>query len=187
MRIVDAPTAFAGNDTTVCWYISPIPVNATATSYLRFLWGSTGDGTFSDPTVLTTSYIPGIKDKTSGSVSLKLIVWPLAPCQDKATDMMHIVLDPCTGMRENTGGDMQVTVRPNPAHDKVLVTVAGLRGTAQFTITGMQGMQVHSGTIYPSGTEPEVVQLDVSSYPKGLYLVKVQSDDRILVSRFIVQ
>jgi hypothetical protein len=184
VRIVDAPTAFAGNDTIVCWYISPIPVNATATSYLRFLWGSTGDGTFTDPLSLTTAYIPGIKDKTSGSADLKLIVWPLAPCSVKATSIKHIVLDPCTGIQEHPYNELNMVIQPNPAHGKVLITLTGLKTAAVLTIT--EGRLIYSVTIDPAGKQSVTEQLDVSSYPKGMYLIKLGSEDKVSVNRFIV-
>jgi len=187
MRIVESPTAFAGNDTIVCWYVSPIPVNATATGYLRFLWGSTGDGTFTDPSSLTTAYIPGIKDKTSGGTDLKLIVWPLAPCVGKATDMMHIALDPCTGIPEDPLTEVKMTVQPNPARDNVLITMTGLSREAVLTISGIDGRQVFAGTIDPAGKQSVSRQLDVSSYPKGIYLMKLRSEGKVSVSRFMVQ
>ncbi|MCX6305054.1 MAG: T9SS type A sorting domain-containing protein [Bacteroidetes bacterium] len=187
MRIVNAPTAFAGNDTIVCWYVSPIPVNATATNYLRFLWGSTGDGTFTDPLSLTTAYIPGIRDKTSGSADLKLIVWPLAPCMQKATSMKHIALDPCTGILENTRSEVKMVIQPNPAHDEVLITVKGLAKEAVLTITGLEGREVYSGSFDPSGKETATKKLDIRAYAKGLYLVKLRSENNVSVTRFIVQ
>jgi hypothetical protein len=187
MRIIDTPTAFAGNDTTVCWYISPIPVNGSATSYLRFLWGSTGDGTFTNPDSLITAYIPGIKDKTSGGTDLKLIVWPLAPCLDKATSMMHITLDPCTGIPENPVAGVTLSIQPNPVHDKVSFTVTGLKNQAVVTISGAEGRMMYSGTVDPSGKPSITTELNAVSWPKGLYLLKLQSDDKVTVARFIVQ
>ena len=187
MRIVNSPTAFAGNDTLVCWYTSPIPVNGTATGYLRFLWGSTGDGTFTNPSSLTTSYIPGIKDKTSGGTDLKLIVWPNAPCLSKASSIRHITLDPCTGITEHSPGDPAIAVQPNPAHDKVTITVSGLNHPGVVTVTGMAGREVCSVKFDPADNQPVSKQLDISSFAKGLYLMKLQSDGKISVTRFIVQ
>jgi hypothetical protein len=187
VRIVDAPTAFAGNDTIVCWYASPIPVNATATGYLRFLWGSTGDGTFTDPNSLTTAYIPGIHDKTSGGTDLKLIVWPLSPCMNKATDILHITLDPCTGISDKTLGGLSLIILPNPAHDKVSISIAGLQQKAMLIITAMDGRVVHSVSLDQAVDRSITEHLDLTSWPKGMYLVKVQSDARIAVARFIVQ
>jgi hypothetical protein len=187
MRIIEAPTAFAGNDTVLCWYQSPIPIHATATSYLRFLWGSTGDGTFTDPSSLTTAYIPGIHDKTSGGTDLKLIVWPLTPCLNKATDMMHITLDPCVGIPERSPGDLRLVVLPNPAHDKVSISINGVQRKAILTVTSTDGRVVHSATLEQAGDQSIIQDLDLTSWPKGMYIVKVHSDVRTAVSRFIVQ
>ncbi len=187
MRVIDAPTAFAGNDTIVCWYVSPIPINATATSYLRFLWGSLGDGTFTDPSSLTTAYIPGIKDKTSGGVDLKLIVWPLAPCLNKASDMIHIALDPCTGIPENLSNKWNITVLPNPAHEQVVLTINNLNQKAVLTISSLEGRQVFSSVINPSENQPATQHLDVSSWSKGMYVIKLQSENQFTVTRLIVE
>ncbi len=187
MRIVDAPTAFAGNDTIVCWYVSPIDINATATSYLRFLWGSTGDGTFTDPSSLTTAYMPGIKDKIAGYADIKLIVWPLAPCLNKATSMMHITLDPCTGIAENPSEGLSLVAQPNPAQDKVTITITGLQTDAVLTLTGLDGRQIYSKTIHPALQQILKEQIDVSAYSKGMYLMKLQMPDKSKVARFVVQ
>jgi hypothetical protein len=187
MRIVNAPTAFAGNDTTVCWYVSPIALNATATSYLRFLWGSTGDGTFTDPSSLITAYIPGIRDKTSGGCDLKLIVWPLAPCLDKATSMIHIALDPCTGIAEQTAGDPVMVIQPNPASENMTVKVSCLKDDASVTITGLDGSRLYGAEIHPDGNRCASLPVDVSKFPKGIYFVKLQSAERVSIGRFVVR
>ena len=187
VRIVNAPTAFAGNDTIVCWYVSPIPVNGTATNYLEFDWVTSGDGHFTDPASLTTSYLPGIHDKTSGSVDLALFAWPRAPCSVKASSIRHIVLDPCTGIPEIRSNGLAVAVQPNPAHDKVTLTITGMNHSALLTITGIEGKVVYSATIDAAGKQTLTRMLDVSSYPAGMYVVKLQSEDKFSVARFIVQ
>ena len=187
MRIIGEATASAGNDTIVCWYVSPIPVYASATNYLRFLWGSTGDGTFTEPLSLTTAYIPGIRDKTNGYADLKLIVWPLAPCLQKATSMKHIVLDPCTGIGEINPTGLHFTVQPNPAHDMIHVAVTGLHGGATLAITGLDGRQVFSCKVNADGNHEAGLKVDVSLFSKGMYVVKLQGDEIVAVSRFIVQ
>jgi hypothetical protein len=187
LRIVEPPTAFAGNDTTVCWFVTPIPVNATATNYQRFLLGTTGDGKFTNPGSLITDYIPGIYDKTKGSVDLKLIVWPHAPCMQKATSIKHIILDPCTGMQEAARAEPVLNIQPNPAHESVLVTITGLKRPGVLTVTGMEGRVIFSCIVEPSGKYTVSKQLDVSSCSKGMFLLKLQSEEKSSVTRFIVQ
>ncbi len=187
LRIVDTPTASAGNDTIVCWYISPIPVYGTATNYYLFRWVSTGDGIFTETDTLVTSYKPGIHDKTSGSVDLMLYVWPVTPCTEKVISIKHIILDPCTGISETASGEMVLSIQPNPAHDQVSITLTGLTLPAALTVTGLEGRLVYSGTLEPSNRQRATTQLDVSSWARGMYLVKIQSEERVSVARFIVQ
>jgi hypothetical protein len=185
-RITGAATAFAGNDTTVCWFTAPIPINATATNYTRFLWGSTGDGLFTDPNSLTTFYVPGMKDKTKGSVDLKLIVWPLAPCLDKASDLLHIVLDPCTGINETSGGEWLVEIQPNPVKEKATLKISGLKSRAAFSVAALDGRILMRGTVDPQGGTYVTRDLEVTSFAKGIYLLKLDDGNKTAITRFVV-
>ncbi|HPS62543.1 MAG TPA: T9SS type A sorting domain-containing protein [Bacteroidales bacterium] len=187
LRVVDAPTASLGNDTIVCWYVSPIQLHATATSYLRFLWGSTGDGTFTDPNSLETAYIPGIKDKTSGGTDIKLIVWPLTPCMNKASDLMHITLDPCTGTGELEKGGITLTAGPNPARDRVTLAATGLKSDASLTVSRLDDRMVWNGTLTSQASARAEVTIDVSTWASGMYLVRMESGSEIRMARFVVQ
>ena len=100
---------------------------------------------------------------------------------------MHITLDPCTGLAEQTPGGLNLVIRPNPAHGKALITVAGFQGKAVLTVTGLEGRSVYSSAIDLSGKQSFTEQLDVSAWPKGIYIVKLQSDDVTAVARLIVQ
>lgn len=186
VRMVPGVVASAGNDTTVCWYLSPVPLYGTAVNYNKIMWGTGGDGRFSDVNAPVTSYYPGIHDKTSGSVDLVMLATPLPPCTQKSLTYKHIVLDPCTGIRETGPDALNVMIQPNPAHDLSAVTVTGLKQPAILIISGMDGRPVHSSKIDPAGKQSVTVQLDVSGYPGGMYMVKLQSDDKVSVTRFIV-
>jgi len=63
---------YAGNDTTVCQGESFIASYATALESQNLTWLSSGDGTFTDPSILITTYLPGENDLLSGSVKLTL-------------------------------------------------------------------------------------------------------------------
>ena len=187
VRIVQAPTANAGGDTTVCWFVSQVHLAATAANYGKVAWGTGGDGSFSNSTSLVTNYLPGPHDKTSGSVDIKLLVTPILPCTSNATSMKHIVFDPCTGIAESTRNVMSISVQPNPAHGMVLIVINGLQRVATLTLTGMTGGTVYTTTIDPCGKQSLTKQVDTGEYPQGMYLLKIQSDDQIKTTRFIVQ
>ncbi|MCX6279964.1 MAG: T9SS type A sorting domain-containing protein [Bacteroidetes bacterium] len=187
VRIITASTSTAGNDTIVCWYVSPIPMNASATNYSKVAWGTAGDGYFSNPTSLVTDYFPGIHDKTTGFVDVKLLVLPIAPCEGTALRDKHIVLDPCTGIAENKENGMAITVFPNPANDKVSILITGLQTAALLTITGMDSKPVYSSTV-DLPTKPTLqLDLEISGYPEGQYLVRIESEGRTTIARFIKQ
>ena len=142
----------------VCWYVSPVALYGTATNYSKIAWGTGGDGYFADANSLTTSYFPGIHDKTSGSVALKMLVVPIAPCVGNLLCSKNIVLDPCTGIKEATDKALSMVIQPNPAHSNVLITINNPPVTATLNITGMDGRTIHSTPIDSQGKQTMTVQ-----------------------------
>ena len=65
------PNVYAGNDTMVCAGLG-LQLHGTASSYDSLRWTTFGDGTFSNDTILTPIYTPGLNDVSSGSVKLRL-------------------------------------------------------------------------------------------------------------------
>jgi hypothetical protein len=187
VHITLAPTVSAGPDSIVCWYTSPIALNGTATNFNKLAWGTGGDGYFSDPNSLSTNYFPGMHDKTSGSVSVILLVVPNSPCQGNVTDIKTIVLDPCTGISGAQGYGLSMTVQPNPAHNKALVSISNPPATATLTINSIDGRTVFSTSVASPGKTNVSLQLDLSGYPKGLYLLKLQDEKQVTTTRFVVE
>ena len=187
VRLIPSPTSSAGNDTIVCWYVSPIPMNSSATNYSKVAWGTAGDGYFSNPSSVVTDYFPGILDKTTGFVNLKLLVLPISPCTGNTMSSKHIVLDPCTGVAERDNSDPVLSVYPNPAHDNVSITITGLKKTAALTITGIDGQQIYSKSFDMTGKPTLQIDLEINRYPDGLYLVRLEQDGQTFSSRFIKQ
>ena len=79
-------------------------------------------------------------------------------------EFARMIWDPnWSGVNENL--DHQVSVFPNPAHDKILVQALGMRHFALLSITGQVVAEMEAG-----GDE---VELELSSLTPGLYLVRV--------------
>jgi hypothetical protein len=186
-RIIAAAAASAGNDTIVCWYMAPIPMNAWATNYSKVAWGTAGDGHFSNPSSLETEYFPGIGDKMNGGVDLRLLVVPMSPCIGNILKNKRIALDPCTGVDEVKGQNPALTVYPNPAHSTISMSLSGLPKTAELTISGSDGRKVYSAIIDFSGNPEQKIDLDISSYSNGLYIVRITQDANTATARFIKQ
>ena len=62
-----------------------------AQHYVSLLWTSSGDGSFSNNTVLKPIYTPGSQDIQLGSVTLQLTATATAPCQDSSGSIQLLI------------------------------------------------------------------------------------------------
>ncbi len=69
----EQPTlADAGSDVSICSGLPYVVSEATAQNFTEISWTTSGSGSFSDPSILNTSYLPDAADVTAGSVTLTL-------------------------------------------------------------------------------------------------------------------
>ncbi len=94
LSFVELPTATAGADATVCEGSDYINTDASADNYSSLLWTSNGSGTFTDPTLLNTTYQPSYADFVNGSVTLTMTVLSGDPCNANQSDEVVITLIP---------------------------------------------------------------------------------------------
>lgn len=80
LTLTPKPTAFAGNDSQICFGDSYNIGAASATNFSSLAWTSSGDGVFSDPSVIIPVYTPGGNDKANGSVLLFLKANSIGNC-----------------------------------------------------------------------------------------------------------
>ncbi len=181
-----APIANAGNDTTVCWYTPSIAMNAMAQNYSKIAWGTGGDGSFTHPNAVETDYIPGIKDKTTGHVDLKMMVIPIAPCTSITMDMIRLYLDPCTGTNEKIADNAGLRISPNPAKSNASLSMLKHTGAFSLTILNSAGKQI----FYENITSPKDQEwrrtIDLSGWPSGIYLVRMDDGNNQTSARLVV-
>ena len=115
------------------------------------------------------------------------MVVPISPCIGNIHDTKTIFLDPCTGIVEDPGNVLSMDIQPNPAHSKVSITINKPPSIGMLTITGMDGRTIHSTSIASTGNQSMSVQLDVSGYPKGLYIVRLEGENQVTTTRFAVE
>jgi len=77
----------AGEDDGICT-TETYQLDGSVDNYVSFFWATSGDGLFSDISVLDPVYTPGTNDIASGSVELSLTATSISPCQDDVTDFM---------------------------------------------------------------------------------------------------
>ncbi|MFP4469131.1 MAG: immunoglobulin domain-containing protein [Bacteroidales bacterium] len=102
ISIVVAPSSNAGEDIELCEG-SIAPLSGQAEHYASLLWSSTGDGYFSDATILNPVYVPGSEDIADGNAALCLVAYPISPCAAPHANCMNldIVREPVV----NAGSD----------------------------------------------------------------------------------
>jgi hypothetical protein len=85
-----ALSANAGADAEIC-ETNTYTTNGFASNHTSVEWTTDGDGSFEDPTALTTIYTPGSADITNGGVTLTLTAFAGA---DQVSDNVDIVINP---------------------------------------------------------------------------------------------
>lgn len=85
ITITPAPTVDAGIAAEICETNSYSITDATANNYSAVAWTG-GDGTFSDPSSLSTNYTPGSGDIAAGSVTLTLTATGSGVCTQTVSD-----------------------------------------------------------------------------------------------------
>ena len=186
VTVTGHPTSFAGNDTTVCRTLSTFSNYGTATNYRLIAWGSSGDGTFNHPDSLVNIYTFGTHDKSTGTVDLMLLALPISPCTSNAQSSKHVTLGWCTGIPVTQDEPFKVTLYPNPTQGIFLLTITGLQNQrVTITLTNVQGQTV--STEKTEGVTTLVRKMDLTAYAKGVYFLKVQTNDRITTEKVVVK
>jgi gliding motility-associated-like protein len=90
--ITPGPTAYAGNDTSVCGNNPNVLLNGSFTIASGIVWSSLGTGTFTPGNTNThTTYIPSSTDTSAGSVKIILTTTGNANCK-ATTDTMFVTI-----------------------------------------------------------------------------------------------
>ncbi len=87
----------------------------------------------------------------------------------------------CLGIgMEEVNPDKGFTIIPNPVNGIITISHPGLAGTAWFTLFNTGGGKVFERQI--TGTE---TQIDISSLPRGVYVVRLQNEKMVEVGKII--
>ncbi|RKX84697.1 MAG: hypothetical protein DRP58_06865, partial [Spirochaetes bacterium] len=136
ITIQDEPTADAGSDASVCGAESYTVFDATATNSGGILWTRSGDGTFTNETSLTPTYVPGSADIAYGSVILTMTVSATSPCTGSASSDMTITVNPAPTVDAGSDGSVcegeTFTVSDASASDYTAINWS-TSGTGSFT------------------------------------------------------
>ena len=187
VTVVSQPTADAGPDATYPNTTPLFPVSGTATSYSSVKWLTDGDGHFNFDTIPASLYYPGPVDKNNGGVDLTFKAYPIGTCTDTATDVVHITLTFPAGIGDNSSGVFGVILSPNPSNGTFSLVIHGIRNVeARISISDLTGKEIYSenGT---SSTNNLTKEINMAGYPKGIYLIKVRTDQQSTTKKLVLQ
>jgi hypothetical protein len=90
----------------------------------------------------------------------------------------------CTAVYTNPPGST-IGIGPNPAHDKLLVSVKGPEKHIRIRIMDLRGHELFDESL-ENLPESFTRQIDVSGFAKGLYLILLTSETRVFNGKFVV-
>jgi len=88
-----------------------------------------------------------------------------------------------TAITENPLPENQIVISPNPANDKITVAINKLAGETGISVFDMNGKKVLQDHFQSHTT----VEMDVSTLAKGIYLVKIETMERIESKKLVIQ
>jgi gliding motility-associated-like protein len=160
LTILPAPIAIAGPDASICEGQSFTTTNAFAGYTGSVLWTTSGSGTFTDPTVAVTTYIPGASDITAGSVVLTITSAGTPPCGD-VSDNLTLTINKTTVA--NAGNDDATCQNlPYQLTDATATNYVSLAWThtGQGTLTGANTL---TPTYTPANGETGTITLTLTA------------------------
>ncbi len=181
------PTANAGANASYPDTIIIFPVTGTATNYSSVKWLTAGDGHFNADTVLATDYYPGPNDRQNGGVLLTLQANPIIPCSDTTTDTVFISLSFLEGIASNGKVGFDMNIVPNPTTGFFNLVVQGARDMDLIVrISDIAGKTIFMDQERPLAQEYSK-PIDISGFPKGIYMVKVQGNNQSITKKLVIQ
>ena len=179
---VISPSVDLGPDTIICanWgypiYAGYIVLDA-GPGFKSYLW-STGDTT-------QTFLVDGQNYTLLTTETFYVLVTDSIDCQ--GVDSVDVFMDICGGVLENTN-IISLEVFPNPSKGLFNLTVKGLiKNDFELCIVNLQGQKIYCEKIKNINSLIYKKQLDLSTYPKGVYFIKLINDDFVKVDKIIIQ
>jgi len=164
LTITHSPLASAGASAGLCEGSSYTVGDATASYYSGLLWTTTGNGTLTNESTLTPTYLPSSADYTIGSVTLTLTAYANSPCIGQVTSSKVLLLQYAPSA--DAGPDATIC-QPNP------YTIVGASAANYLNLNWTSS---GTGSFTGNGTLTPAYHPSVADYATGLVTLTLHAN-----------
>ncbi len=183
LSIVASPSCSAGDDASI-YENQSYYLHGAVTHANEIKWATSGDGVFSDTTIVDPIYTLGPNDIADGGVDLSIHVEPIEPCVGTDDDEMHLGI--LTGTNELLDEIASLSIFPNPTSDVFTLNIDKLVAGERFAfyVYTSFGKEVYRQVVKAKSDSYAKV-IDMSRFVPGIYFVKVESDKGVTTMRVV--
>ncbi len=138
-------------------------------------------GVYSGPGITNGIFNPATAGV--GTYTIKY-VYTFATCQDSATQTIEVVDCTPTGINHISGQSM-FTCFPNPASNMLTIRLQQQASNVSLKLIDLNGRLIWSD--HQSGSNTYERSVDVSKYPRGLYMLTISSSEGTATTRLSLQ
>lgn len=173
VTVIPAAPVSLGPDQTMCLW-QTVVLDATTAGAVSYLWMPGGETT---PTMSCVGNSMG-----AGVHEITVNVTHANGCV--VTDQLVMTVEVCSSIEDTK--EMRLAVHPNPATNQLTIQLNGKAGNAAFYLLNYQGQVVYSNeNVDVDGVYQQ--QLDLSTYAKGIYYIRLNSGNTTIVKKVVIQ
>lgn len=110
---------------------------------------------------------------------------PQTLCYDSDTLTVIFSFSECSGIDENSK-DSFVTIYPNPTRGEFYVHFKGLTGTFLISLYDIKGRLLSKDQFQVTAADNSSRRMDISSLPKGIYMLRILNDKFVYNTKIIL-
>ncbi|MCK4677996.1 MAG: T9SS type A sorting domain-containing protein, partial [Bacteroidales bacterium] len=102
------------------------------------------------------------------------------------SDPIEVYADDCTGLPEDLNAQLDINVYPNPSDGIFNLEISGATGMMELYILDYKGQLIHQDKI-ENVSGDYLKELDISTYPKGIYFLKLVGDKVMRIEKIVIR
>ena len=173
MTVLPIPVVDIGADSTLCSNFGETVTLDAGNAGATYLWSD--NSTSQTLTVNSSGMTPGVYNYS--------VTVSNGACE--VSDEVQITVDVCGGISSVNADMMKISMYPNPTKGMITISVDGADNFV-LSIYDATGKEIINNSVFANETE-FVKTLDLTTWPKGMYLVKVSSNNTIKTQTIVLQ